>query len=207
MAQKPRTKSQTTPKLTTDFPNNNQDSPSPTGKTEPAEEDMNANKQSKHNSSKNNLASKEEKENLKKGGAEVTDTNGLSPKPQRHTTRESRILSDPGMRTSGISARNNSYNGPDNCSVKESYASKSSANINSPPTKTKTTGQAATHIKPGNSKSNNPKGHANNKSQKSGKENSAVAVNKNVSTGNEVPVKVVQNNNNKKEEGSSTEEN
>ena len=100
----------------------------------------------------NKKANQDEKENRRRD-SDASDKANLSPKPQRQP-RDSRISSDSSiknnMKSSSASTRSNSYSGQAGLGAKESYASKSSANINtqqgpvrSPPTKPRTTAQAA----------------------------------------------------------------
>ncbi len=161
IAQKTKAKTITPPKPTVDVVPS-KDSRVSANKNE-ATDSKPANKATKNN--KNNAEPKIEKERSK-DESENIDPNGTSPKPQR-PMRESRIQSDPGTRNAKIvntGARNNSYNGPATSSAKESYASKSSASLNSgaksPTTKRTPIQSAQSDIKPTNPK-NNTKGPAN----------------------------------------------
>lgn len=122
MAQKPRISS--APKSPTEASNGKEAARKGTTKQEEEEKPVKNNHQKPNN---------EDKENLKKDN-DVSDKSGLVAKTQKQP-RDSRIVSDSGSRNNqkptNVSNRSNSYSGQPTASVKESYASKSSANHNS----------------------------------------------------------------------------
>ena len=150
----------------------------------------------------NNQKSNDDRENQRKDTD--ADKSGLMAKTQKHP-RDSRIASDSGPRgnqkPSTASNRSNSYSGQ--AIGKESYASKSSANVQNASAKAGNT----TQIQNKNPKANNGK-VANNtpKPQKQTEADSSTEETQN-NGDDQVPVNLEQNNNKEGQEGDSVEEN